>query len=461
MAYFAPDSPCSLQVRIITLQQGIRITVVKNSEALEKKPWLGQRVLPVVMRYLPMALILASNLPSAAQTIYTAPRGYYTVKVPGAPEPGMTARTYLGIQLLPDPKFVGLVQGVNGNSVNLGTSDHTIFSDPVRPCYLHVLDGTGRGFVTDVTAFQTSGVVCAENPGPWLQAATRVMIRPHSNISDILGADNRFGFAAGTNAGSADNVVLWDAATQKEKIYYFHSTRNRWEQKNIVADAGTASIRFPQGFYLVRRSPGMLRIALSGNVGSEAVLLPVRPGAGVFSLPVNLSGSLDAIVKTTGNFAVNSGPNANSADILTFEEPVTGQQRGPFYHQTRAGLLGWREVGVDGGDAALQPLDYLSTLVFRRHSGPGRVLAEGSLVPPLVPRPPIPPDPEPGELPFTVEFPYFRSIPPGYSPTIETSTDLQTWNTYATPTLNANNRIEFQLPAGQGRAFYRLALTAN
>jgi len=79
-----------------------------------------------------------------------------------------------------------------------------------------------------------------------------------------------------------------------------------------------------QGFYLVRRSPGTLRIALSGNIGSESVLLPVRTGAGVFSLPVNLSGSLITILRTSGDFAVDSGPNANSADILTFEEPTTG-----------------------------------------------------------------------------------------------------------------------------------------
>ncbi len=413
-----------------------------------------------------MALILSASLPSAAQTAYTAPRGYYTVKVPGATEHGSVTRTYLGIQLLPDNSYAGLVQSLNGNSVtlqNLGTGDHTVLADPVRPCYLHVLDGPGRGFVTDITAFQTSGVVYAENPGPWIQAGTRVLIRPHSNISDILGANNRFGFAAGTDAGSSDNVVLWDAVTQQEKVHYFHSTRNRWEQKNIVADAGTASIRYPQGFYLVRRSPGMLRIALSGNIGSEAVLLPVRPGAGVFSLPVNLSGSLDAIVRTTGNFAVDSGPNANSADILTFEEPVTGQQRGPFYHQIRAGLSRWREIGVDGGDAALQPLDFLATLVFRRHSGPGRVLAEGSLVPPLVPRPPLPPDPDPGELPLIAEFPHNINplALPDVTVTIETSPDLQTWTSSPLNGLNANNRFEFPLPAGQGRAFYRLAVSLN
>lgn len=413
----------------------------------------------MVPRLLLTAAMLTGCFAQGAAVARTDPRGYYTVKVPGVTQPGSTARTYLGIQLLPDINFAGLVQGVSGNSVSLPIS---VPAGPVIPCYLHVLTGNGRGFITDIVSYHTGGVLCEEDPGPWLQPGTRVMVRPHSNLSGILGAANRFGLAAGTDADAADNVVLWDAASQQEKIYYFHSTRSRWEEKDIVADAGTASIRFPQGFYLVRRSPGTLRIVLSGTIGSESVLLPVRPGAGVFSLPVNLSGSLDAMVRTAGDYTVDSGPNANSADILTFEEPTTGLQRGPFYHLSRAGLSGWREVGVDGSQAAIQPLDFLSTLIFRRQGGPGRVLVEGSLTPPAVPRPPIPPDPDLGEIPLTEEFPHtLRPLSPNYSVAVETSTDLQTWTSNPVTKLNPNNRYEFELPAGQGRVFYRLAISIN
>jgi hypothetical protein len=407
------------------------------------------------------SLMLALCMPAAAQIAYTAPRGYYTVKVPGAAQPGSTARTYLGIQLLPGMRFAGRVNSVNVNTVSFlnAPGDYTVLADPVRPAYLHVLDGPGKGFVTDIVAFQSNGVVCAENPGPWMQHNTLALIRPHSNLSDILGATNGFGLAAGTNADAADNVVVWDATTQQEKVYYYHSTRNRWEEKDVVANAGTASIRFPQGFYIVRRSPGMLRLVLSGDIGSESVLLPVRPGAGVFSLPVNLTGSLDAIVKTTGDFAVDSGPNANSADILTFEESATGQQRGPFYHLNREGVTGWREVGVDGSSAVIQPMDFLSTLVYRRHGGPGRVLAEGSLEPPAVPRPPLPPNPEPGEVPIVVEFPSNSSLPPDLSIRIEVSTDLQTWTLHQIVQTTPQGKIFSELPTGEGRGFYRWAIS--
>ena len=74
------------------------------------------------------------------------------------------------------------------------------------------------------------------------------------------------------------------------------------------------------------------------------------------------------------------------ADILTFEEPTTGLQRGPFYHLSRPNASGWREVGENGSAASIQPLDFLSILVLRRDGNAGYVLVEGSLDPPAVPR---------------------------------------------------------------------------
>ena len=310
---------------------------------------------------------------------YTPPRGIYTVKVPGVPQADDPVRTYLGIQLLPETRFVGLAGSVRGTTLSLQNFEsYPGLADPERKSYVHVLDGGGRGFVTDIEEFRASDIVCSEDLTPWIQPGTLVRIRPHSNISDLFGAANRFGLAAGPDAETADNVVVWDPAAQQERVYYFHSIRARWEEKGVMADAGRAIFRFPYGFYLVRRTPGTLRIALSGDVGSEAVLLPVRPGANVFSLPVNLSGSLDAIVRADGAFSVISGPNAKRADILTFEEPTTGLQRGPFYHLSRPGASGWREVGVNGSTASIQPLDFLSTLVLRRDGNAGYVLVDGS-----------------------------------------------------------------------------------
>lgn len=411
-----------------------------------------------------MVSLLTLGTTLASEVAYSTPRGVYTVKVPGATPGTAPFRTYLGIQLLPDTRFWGRASVVSGNTISFQNTNPAAIADPERKCYVHVLadSGSGRGFVADIDQFRANDIVCSENLVPWIQPQAVVRIRPHPHLIDLLGATNRFGLGAGTDAASADNVVVWDPDTQHERVYYFHSTRARWEEKDIVADAGRAIFRFPYGFYIVRRSPGTLRIALSGEIGSDAILLPVRPAGNVFSLPVNLSASLDNIVQATGDFPVISGPNAKSADILTFEEPTTGIQRGPFYHLSRPDASGWREVGVDGSTAPIQPLDFLSTLVLRREGNAGRVLVEGDLNPPAVPRPPLPIDPEPGELPITGEIPYTgpRPLPPDVVVTVETSTDLQSWNPYALTSI-VNGKAPFVLPPGQGRAFFRLKITLD
>lgn len=408
------------------------------------------------------AAVFLPLLPVSAQDAVTIPRGIYTVKVPGATGEAPVVRTYLGIQLMPTPRFVGLVTQVSGNTLVLQSQEgrHQQLDTPARKSHVHVLSGAGTGFVTEVEQFNPGGIVCSQDVTDWIKPGDRIRLRTHPTISELLGATNRFGLGTGTEAADADNVVIWDPETQQERVYYFHSTRQRWEEKDVDADAGNAAFRFPHGFYIVRRSPGTLRIALSGEIGSDPVLLPVRTGANVFSLPVNLSGSLDKIVRMDGPHPVQSGPNASSADILTFEEPITGLQRGPFYHSSDSGDTGWREVGVNDSTAAAQRMDFLSTLILRREGEAGHVLVEGSLEASALPLPPLPPDPEPGEIPLTGELPFPIQLPADAVVVVEISTDLQTWTTHANVQLSGG-KATFDLPSGQHRAFYRLRASLN
>ncbi len=141
------------------------------------------------------------------------------------------------------------------------------------------------------------------------------------------------------------------------------------------------------------------------------------------------------------------------------EEQTTGLHRGPFYHRSRPNKSGWREVGVNGSSAPLDPLDLLSTLILRRVGDSGYVFVEASLDPPTTPRPPLPPDPDPLEVPITFEFPFFLSPDLIYS--VQTSTDLVNWDTTMWLSSDEAGRISFPLPLGQGRAFYRVTITLS
>lgn len=416
-----------------------------------KRPLLG------FFAFLAVCFSVPIDPARAAAEAFTSPRGIYTVKVAGTPAGLTQARTYFGVQLLLDRKFTGMANSVSGDALSFNwLSSYGELADPERKSYVHVITGNGRGFIVDIEEFRAADLRCAQDLSAWITPGTQVSIRPHPHLADLFGADNRFGLGSGLDAEVADNVVAWDEQTQQERVYYFHSTRARWEQKNIVADASRAIMRFPYGLYIVRRSPGTLRIALSGEIGADPLLLPVRTGANVFSLPVNLSGSLANLITTTGDFPVSSGPHSNSADLLTFEESVTGNQRGPFYHSSRPNSSGWREVGESSSGNVT--LDFLSTLILRRIGPPGYVRAEGSQVPALVPPPVLPPNPEPGELPLFGYLPFPRNPRPEMTYEVQISTDLQNWTFHDNPTIE-NNQLKFQIPAGQGRSFYRLRVT--
>jgi hypothetical protein len=409
--------------------------------------------------------LIGASFTRAAETAYSEPIGFYTVKVAPGIAGGAPARTYLGAQLLTNIKFVGRVANVSGNTFSF--QDHswlTFLPDAERPSYAHVLTGDGTGFIANIESFRQSDILCSTDLTPWMGFYTQVLIRPHPHLTDLFGGTNRFGLGSGADAEHADNVVLWDSQTQQERVYYFHSTRNRWEEKDVNADASKTPVRFPSGLYIVRRSAGPLRIALSGELGSRSVLLSVRTGANVLSLPVNLSASLHNLISSDGGFSVIKGANASSADLLTLEEASTGRQRGPFYFSTAApGPEAWREIGVNGIGAAIQPLDLLSTLILRRDGPPGYVLARGSLEPPAPGTfVPVPGNPEPGEVPLTAEVtrPWRIGSSDSFDVYLEKSTDLVAWEIIAWLPPDVT-QYTFQLPLGESRTFYRFKAARN
>ncbi len=387
-----------------------------------------------------------------ADTAVTAPIGAYAIKVPGKGAGESQRRTYFGLQLLPDVNFSGAAMTVSGKQLTVGIGDHNAAVPAGHRSYVHVISGAGKGFVSDIELTTSSYIRCEKDLTGWVTPGAIVQVRPHPRLGDLFGTDNKFHLTAGLGASAADNVVLWDPENQRERVYYFHSARSRWEEDGIAADANAVPARFPYGLYVIRRSEGTLRIGLSGSVATNPVLLPVKTGANVFSLPVNFSASLD-LISTTGNHKVVSGTNAKESDLLVFEEPTSGVRRGPFYHSSRTGAEGWREAGVNG--TASSGLDLLSTLVLQRQGEAGYLFVDGNTSSgggfPVLPA-----DPEPGE--FSMAFSIPARFPNGVQCMVETSQDLVNWVPLAQVSV-ANNKVEFGYPPGQSRAFYRLKMT--
>ena len=399
--------------------------------------------------------MLALPSGSSADEISTNPLGFYAVKIAPREPDEPPARTYVGPQLLEKLIYAANVESVEGNAVTMPSAVGSLDTDE-REYFLQVTSGSGEGFIAEVAEFTGSQIVCTVDMEDWVTQGTLIRVALHPRLKDIFGADNRFGLGAAEHAEDADNVVIWDAAIQQERVFFYHSINGRWQEKDLPGDANDAVLRYPLGFYIVRRSSEPLRIGLSGEIASQAILLPIRTGANVFSLPLNLTASLQNLVAIDGEYGVRKAASAVEADVLMFEEPSTGVRRGPFYFRSDGDTPGWREIGVDGSQEPSEPLDMLASLVIQR-SGPDgflRVFGNENGTPSA----PIPADPDDGELPLMVEFPLPAQFPPDINWRLETSTDLVIWQNYDFER-DADGRVFFTLPAGQSRAFYRLTVS--
>jgi hypothetical protein len=86
------------------------------------------------------------------------------------------------------------------------------------------------------------------------------------------------------------------------------------------------------------------------------------------------------------------------------------------------------------------------------------VLAEGSSIPGAA-LATVPADPEPGEIPLVGELEVPSNFPGSWDYSVQTSTGSQTW-TLAGSIAKYSDRVTFPLPAGQGRAFYRIRVAS-
>ncbi|HVJ46693.1 MAG TPA: hypothetical protein VM511_09935 [Luteolibacter sp.] len=405
--------------------------------------------------FLAISCVFGCVASADADTAYTNPIGGYAIKVPGKAAGENQRRTYFGMQLLPDIHLGGTVANVSGKQFSVvGLGDHNIAARAGYRSYVHVFSGTGKGFISDIEQTTATQIQCEKDLTGWVTPGTVVQVRTHLRLGDLFGTDNKFHLAAGSEASAADNVVLWDPENQRERVYYYHSGRSRWEEEGIVADADAVPVRYPYGLYVIRRSEGTLRIGLSGSVATNPVLLPVKTGTNVFSLPVNFAASLN-LISTAGTHRAISGPNAKEADLFIFEEPTSGVRRGPFYHSSRTGSEGWREAGVNG--AASTGLDLLSTLVLQRQGDGGYLFVDGNTSSGEG-FPVLPADPEPGELAMKFSIPIPPMLPGSTQIMVETSQNLVNWGPLTQGSM-FNNRVEFDYPPGQSRAFYRLKVT--
>ena len=413
-----------------------------------------------------IVLIVLSSHEIQAQSV-SKTQGFFGVQIPGASAEHPQRRTYLGTQLRPAPIYTLPVFQVSGKVIESTFGDFVdpnSGTNPPEKYYLHFVDGDGRGYVADIASFAEDEIHCEEDLPSFIQAGDFFQINRHRRLAEIFTTDNAHGFGSGESADQSDNISIFNPDLQAMELFYFHSVRLRWEKEGLAEDANNHLIRHPYSYYVIRRTPGMIRIILDGLVPEIPLLLPVQTEPILFSLP--LGKSLSDLVDQTGTHSAQSGPNSASSDLFTIHEASSNEQRGPFYYSTASNPSKWLKVGDTNNIEPTTLADPLSSVLIHRKGSDGYVRVEYDYFsdpPPSYPT--LAANPEPGETATNITLHF--DLPPWTHPgtlfSLQMSSDLTNWIEIADEIYLFNGTVTYTLPfpPGQIRHFYRLVVLSE
>ncbi len=414
---------------------------------------------------------LAGSLIVKAQSV-SKPIAVFSVHVHGSSTEHPLRTTHLGTHLTPEPIFSGPVHQVSGKILNL--SDQLFNNEtvedfvpqnlvPAEKYYLHFMSDSAEGYIANITSITGNEIHCEDDLPSFVQPGQYFTITRHRRLSEVFTADNSLGFGAGESAALSDNVAIFNPDTQVEELFYFNSIRSRWEKEGVAEDATHQTLRYPYAYSVIRRTPGLIKMFIRGQVSEIPILLPIKTGLNLFSIPAWNATTISNLVTTSGPFPAQSGPNAATSDLFMIHESSTVTPRGPFYYSSASNDPKWLKVGDSNSTEPTTPVDPLSTLRIHRKGAPGFLKLNAHEYYGASPFFTLDADPQPGETESYYTLTY-RPDPFFFSP----------WNSYS---LQSNSGTQFWLelsddihvpgdtmiysvryPTGQNRIFYRFIL---
>lgn len=278
------------------------------------------------------ALLITGAAVAPAQSVVTEPVGFTTLTVTGKP-PTRRGFTYLALNMRRPTAFRGVVTTAAGTTLNFPANSFTAnqFNGAAGAHYVEITNGSGIGFISDITATTTSSVTLADNLSSVITGGTTtVRFRSHWTVNTAFGVNNTTGLTGGEDAASSDNIILVNAVTGLSSVVYYNTDTNLWQIGDTPA--GNLVIQPDIGFYVERKSATPVSFTITGEVklGPSEIVIeggnPVRninvvpnpyPLASVTLAASNLYTGSD----TTG---VAGGEDAASSDNLQIFNPATG-----------------------------------------------------------------------------------------------------------------------------------------
>ncbi len=318
-------------------------------------------------------MLLASLLPlarSGADT--TDPVGYVSYLIP--PD----SHRLIGVPLIRPPTVYDTTASVSVDRIALSNAVDAGDFDGANSALVQVRTGAHAGVTFTATGHQGNELILDRSPVGFVSAGDTIQVFPNHTLATLFGPENSAGLLGGENAGEADTIGLWNAATQSSRIFYYQTGEGWREADNEAAgDQANRVVPFPDAIMLRRRASSQLLFVVAGGVPMpmDVRYFPVLPGRNLVSAPFSAAQTVaDYDLYQEGSpFSVNAAASAPDADTIRFSNSTTSADSEVIYYRLGEG---WRVAGSDG-DAGATRVELGQAMDFQRKGAKGIIRTRG------------------------------------------------------------------------------------
>ncbi len=287
-----------------------------------------------------LALVACSS--THAQT-YTDPVGVVKLTIPKATSANEPSFSFLSVQMSKDTVYTGQVSAGAVNTITVSNAgwESNQFAGSNGTHYLHFTSGSREGQMIDI-ASNTSDTITlsADNVDFSGETGSSFRVLKHLTIASIFGADpTAQGMIGSGTAATADQVLLFNPATESYTTYYYKTIDNPFDPNDIVGwvsasdntqDASGTHVYPDSGFVFKRiDASNDLTISVAGSVILGKINTPITAGFNLVSVPYPVDkgitlGTSNLYPANPANFDINKhlepGGSAATADqVLIFD----------------------------------------------------------------------------------------------------------------------------------------------
>ena len=165
-----------------------------------------------------------------------------------------------GLPLMRQAAYEGRLQAFGAGFLTLTRTDWTDdeFNSPNGVYYVEILSGDHLRTTSDIvdTLGSEGTIRTADDLSTYLSGGELIRIGRHHTLFSVFGMTNLLGLREGNRRREADEIIIFNSASQRPTVFFFSSVAKAWVNARSPRVATSDFIIYPyQGIFL--RSKGL------------------------------------------------------------------------------------------------------------------------------------------------------------------------------------------------------------